>query len=531
MPPFPVPSLPNYFISSLAQTLNAGGSDTSIQLGTIYTLDGQVVQTADFATFGRGIVTIDPLNLNNVEFSSFTGLTPGTPPVGTLTGTLRGLSFKGNAQISANQKFHVVGSPVLIAFGTHNIIDIVGLINTSYNVLNNLIETIILTGSQDASQTQTGITRLSGSPDVVIGNPTISIANPAVITVANTLTVNDEVEFTTTGSLPAAITSGQKYYILAAGLTGTTFEISLLPGGTPISTLGDTQSGVHTVTRVTPYAQVFTGNPGEVLSPAYSQGVVLDESTTTYQIMTSTTSPSDLALYVIYGETTPSQNSTIVKYSLDILTGKYYRTVATVISGFAPHFSNAGIAVVGSFVYAGFIDQTSNVYVLFQFDTATLTQTNMTISGTAPNVSSGFNCMYSDGTNIYIASTGTTWYKYSISGSVATNVATITSLARIVGALCPDGTNVYLTTDSSICFATGTITKTSLTGTVINSISRPNLFSVHSNGTNGNQFGIGFAQIDSTKLYVIQAYGLSQGTGGSAFVGTTIMLEPVTKPA
>ena len=179
--PVPTPALPNYFISSLAQTLNEGGNDNSIQLGTIYTLDGQVVQTSDFAAFGRGIITIDPLNLNATEFASFTTITPGTSPAGTLTGTLRGLSFKGDNQIAANQKFHVVGAPVLIAWGTNNIIDIVNLINSSYTILYNLIQSIVTNQLIDASPTQLGSNRISYSSTVLIGNPTISIANPAVI--------------------------------------------------------------------------------------------------------------------------------------------------------------------------------------------------------------------------------------------------------------------------------------------------------------------------------------------------------------
>jgi hypothetical protein len=117
-------SLPNYFISSLNQTLTVGGSDTSIQLATIYTQDGQVVTTADFAQYNRGVITVNPTSLAGVEFISFTGITANTAPLGTLTGCLRGLSFKGNNQIAANQKFNVVGTPVIISFGTHNLLDI-----------------------------------------------------------------------------------------------------------------------------------------------------------------------------------------------------------------------------------------------------------------------------------------------------------------------------------------------------------------------------------------------------------------------
>lgn len=253
-PPFSTPALPNYFISSLAQTLNAGGGDTSIALGTIYTLDGQVITTSDFASFGRGILTVDPLNLNSVEFDSFTGVTPTTSPTGTVTGVKRGLSFKGDNQISANQKFHVVGTPVLIAFGTHNIIDLVSMINTTYTVLFNLIESAIIQGALPASTTVTGIARTTTDYKPTIGNPTISIANPAVITVANTLTAGDTVIFSTTGTLPSPIVAGAPYYVLSSGLSGSSFEISATFNGTPINTTGGTQSGTHTVKRTTPYA-------------------------------------------------------------------------------------------------------------------------------------------------------------------------------------------------------------------------------------------------------------------------------------
>lgn len=144
---------PNYFISSLAQTLNVGGNDTSIQLSTIYTQDGQVVTTSDFATFGRGIITINPLSISSVEFASFTGITAGTSPAGTLTGTLRGLSFKSNTQIPANQKFNVVGTAVIISFGTHNIQDIIDYIDNA-----------VVGGGVPATTTVLGIVKLSAPP-------------------------------------------------------------------------------------------------------------------------------------------------------------------------------------------------------------------------------------------------------------------------------------------------------------------------------------------------------------------------------
>ncbi len=235
--------LPNLFVSSLAQTLNVGGNDTDILLSTIYTQDGQVIQTSDFADFGRGIITINPISLSSSEFASFAGITPGTAPAGKLTSVVRGLSFKDNTQILNNQKFNPVGTPVIISFGTHNIQDIMEVINN-----------VVVNQSSLATTTVTGIARLSSSSDTTIGTATISIATPAVVT-KNThgLTAGDTVYFTTTGALPTGLTPGISYYVIAGGLGANVFELALTAGGTAINTSG-TQSGVHTLVKNTPTA-------------------------------------------------------------------------------------------------------------------------------------------------------------------------------------------------------------------------------------------------------------------------------------
>lgn len=244
--------LPDYFISSLAQTLTVGGNDTSIQLSTIFTPDGQIVATADFAEFGRGILTINPITIASTEFASFSAITPTTPPTGTVTGVLRGLSFKGNNQIAANQKFNVVGTPVIISWGTHNIEDIMSIVNSNYATLLALINSTTVNGGVPASTTAMGISRSSVSPNVSKGTATITIASPAVITFASHgLTANDIVQFTTTGTLPTGILANTSYYVLAAGLTTNTFEISSTAGGTPIVTTGS-QSGTQTLVYATP---------------------------------------------------------------------------------------------------------------------------------------------------------------------------------------------------------------------------------------------------------------------------------------
>lgn len=287
--------LPNYFISSLNQTLTVGGNDTSIGLSTIFTPDGQVVDTADFAEFGRGIITVNPISISQVEFISFTGITATTPPTGTITGCLRGLSFKGNNQIPANQKFNVVGTPVIISWGTHNIEDVLDIITANYNTLLALIEGAVISSGVPASTTIMGISRLTANPSITLGTATITIASPAVITHASHgLTVNDIVQFTTTGTLPTGITASTPYYVLATGLTTNTFEISATPGGTAINTSGS-QSGTQTLIKVTPIAQAalptgevsaLAGNSG---TPGTTNRYVTENSLTTGATQTSTT--------------------------------------------------------------------------------------------------------------------------------------------------------------------------------------------------------------------------------------------------
>jgi hypothetical protein len=116
------------------------------------------------------------------------------------------------------------------------------------------IEDINNAGALNASTTVKGVARLTASPNVSLGNPTITIASPAVVTLtAHGLTENDEIQFTTTGALPTGIVSGTTYYVIGTGLTANTFQFSATFGGSAVNTSGS-QSGTHTLTRVTPRA-------------------------------------------------------------------------------------------------------------------------------------------------------------------------------------------------------------------------------------------------------------------------------------
>jgi hypothetical protein len=85
---------------------------------------------------------------------------------------------------------------------------------------------------------------------VVSGTCTISNATPAVITkTAHTFVAGDRLRLSTTGALPTGLLTSTTYYVLAAGLTADTFEVSLTAGGAAINTTS-AGSGTHTVTSL-----------------------------------------------------------------------------------------------------------------------------------------------------------------------------------------------------------------------------------------------------------------------------------------
>jgi len=148
----------NFFRAYLAQSLSSAGSETICYLDRITTLTGETLTTADFASFGKGTITIDPLNSNNLESCSFTGV-DGTNIA--LTGFVRGLSAKDYTSSTSRAKYHPVGTTVILAFGTQNLADILDYID------------LLMAGSiGNASSTVAGITKLTQNPV----SPTIPIA-------------------------------------------------------------------------------------------------------------------------------------------------------------------------------------------------------------------------------------------------------------------------------------------------------------------------------------------------------------------
>lgn len=83
---------------------------------------------------------------------------------------------------------------------------------------------------------------------------TMTIAAPAVVTVAAAPNSGTPIVFSTTGTLPTGILAGTTYYVLK--LSATTFSVAATVGGSAITTTGS-QSGTHTVTTLGYFNNAF----------------------------------------------------------------------------------------------------------------------------------------------------------------------------------------------------------------------------------------------------------------------------------
>jgi hypothetical protein len=98
---------------------------------------------------------------------------------------------------------------------------------------------------------------------------TISIASPAVITLPNNCIAGQEVFFATTGTLPTGLTAGTTYYVIATGLSVSSFEVSASAGGAAVNTSGS-QTG--TQTALSGYSNGTTSYTAAITTPPIPPG-------------------------------------------------------------------------------------------------------------------------------------------------------------------------------------------------------------------------------------------------------------------
>ena len=160
-----------------------------------------------------------------------------------------------------------------------------------------------------------------------------------------------------------------------------------------------------------------------------------------YWIPNNVTSPNAGATDTLYATAyaSVSYGPKLIKYTSS--GGVFKPTHRVETSGYAAAASGKlGVTVMGSYVYT--IGYTGSSYLLKRFNASDLTgETSMTISGTAVNSPVIFN----DGTYLYMNSSGsTTFTRYSVSGTTATSVSTVSYTSYAVGAVTfSDGTYMY----------------------------------------------------------------------------------------
>lgn len=79
------------------------------------------------------------------------------------------------------------------------------------------VDNSVAAGASNSTTTTIGISRQSYSSTVTIGTATMTIASPCVVTfTSHGLTLNDSIQFTTTGALPTGLLPSTTYYVISA---------------------------------------------------------------------------------------------------------------------------------------------------------------------------------------------------------------------------------------------------------------------------------------------------------------------------
>jgi hypothetical protein len=226
----------NYFISYLAAPLTQGGSETTIYLSSLETLTGEIITTSNFAVFGKGEITIDPLSQVSIENASFTGVDNTNIA---LTGVTRGLSAVGGDTSTARAIYHPIGTLVIIAFGIQTMENFIQYINTftggySANIVNGESGSALTKGQWVYFNTSTQQWNLTDA-DVTTTfiNQRIGVVQTTVASSGQTIGVAiSGVDATQSG-----LTPGSKYYLsnTTGAVVATTDQTNIVFVGWAIS--------------------------------------------------------------------------------------------------------------------------------------------------------------------------------------------------------------------------------------------------------------------------------------------------------
>jgi hypothetical protein len=187
-------------------------------------------------------------------------------------------------------------------------------------------------------------------------NFTVTVANPAVVTLATATIVNGAtVTLATTGALPTGLVAGQTYYVVNA--SGLTCNLSLTYGGPAIQTFG-TQNGTHSLTcntvLVTDAGHGATdGDFVNFLGASALSTQTFTRSTATNFVLTSAlVANTPVILSVSSGGSLPTGLVAGVQYYINIVSGTTV-TFALSAGGAPVTTSTAGSGTFSLYVNSG----------------------------------------------------------------------------------------------------------------------------------------------------------------------------------
>lgn len=402
------------------------------------------------------------------------------------TATIYNSTALGNTTAAGAGVAIPTGVSVLIRTDGTNVVEQLNQIVGTLNVGSTL--------NAQANQVVTGSTTIAGS--AYLGGAqtaTISVASPAVITVAASPLNDTAVRFTTTSLLPAPIVSTTTYYVI--NRTATTFQVSLTLGGSAVNTSAF-GSGTHTVTTVSLATTAPSGTSNTQLATtgfvaAAIGGVPITltnwafSETTTTQALSSMTVASPTVITVA----TAPANGTAVSFSV----------------------SGAGVLPTGVTADAAYyvFNRTSTTYNLSTTAGTSLAAT-MTAGATLTGSIAGTTL------TVTAVASGLITIGQVISGTGVTAGTSITALGTGVG-----GVGTY-TVSASQTVASTTITAVATPGvvTVATAPSNGNIVSFSTTGT------LPTGIVAGTSYYVVNrtstTFQISATSGGTAinFSGT-----------
>jgi len=252
----------------------------------------------------------------------------------------------------------------------------------------------------------------------------------------------------------------------------------------------------------------------EMLTPAYQQRITRE----LVQQTDGACSNADGSVLYIFTE-----SASLVRYQRDTLTGAYLQTHRENVS-----FTNRGsVTLLGSYVYI-FFDNGTNMACYRYLASDLSGETAMTMPAiTAPGTNNFV--AWSDQAFLYSTSTGTTVYKFSVAGTVLTQVSTSTASGIAGGEVfCAslfDGTTAYIAkagvTGDIYFYKLNNINGSSTT------LTQFKMYGTAYDAAGPRRNGVVLAGIDTQRMYIGSSSMIKDSTNNAAVV---LELTPITKP-